>query len=349
MINTLTSLRFFFALMVFGAHCYVVDPFFTAHAFKEGFVGVSFFFVLSGFIIAYNYQKRMEEKKVTKRQFWVARIARVYPLHVLTLVGVAVIGNYLFPMGWIEGLKHFIPALFLLHPFIPEMDYFFYFDSPSWSLGCEQLFYFLFPFLALVFYKRRRLAGALLVCAMVMVAGMSLTDEAHIRAYWYVNPLARFPDFLVGMLLYSVYEWCRKKELSFGKASFLEAGAVCVFLLFYLFSEDAVPKVFRYSCYYWVPISFVLLIFSLQKGFISRILSNKYLVIGGDISYGIYLIHLWIIFAYVELSHFYDWHVSLYISIPAIFAVTIGLSLLSYYYFEKPANCFVKRILNKKQ
>lgn len=55
MIDTLTSLRFVFALMVFGAHCYVIDNFFDAHFFKEGFVGVSFFFVLSGFIISYNY------------------------------------------------------------------------------------------------------------------------------------------------------------------------------------------------------------------------------------------------------------------------------------------------------
>ena len=55
MINTLTSLRFIFAIMVFGAHCYVIDNVFNTHFFKEGFVGVSFFFVLSGFIIAYNY------------------------------------------------------------------------------------------------------------------------------------------------------------------------------------------------------------------------------------------------------------------------------------------------------
>lgn len=348
MIHTLTSLRLFFALMVFGAHCYVVDPFFTTHAFKEGFVGVSFFFVLSGFIIAYNYQKRIEKKTVTKRQFWTARIARIYPLHLLTLAAIALVGNYIAPMGWTEGVKHFLPALFLLHPFISKMDYFFYFNSPSWSLGCEQLFYFLFPFLAVMFYKRQRLPVVLLVCAVIMVIGMWLTDEAHIRAYWYVNPLTRFPDFLVGMLLYHIYERCHNKELSFGKASFLEIGAVCVFMVFYLFSEDAAPKVFRYSCYYWLPISLVLLIFSLQKGFISRMLSNKYLIIGGNISYSFYLLHLWIIFAYVELSQVYDWHVSPYISIPAIFISTIGMSLLSYYYFEKPANRFVKRILNKK-
>ena len=86
MINTLTSLRFIFALMVFGAHCYTIDKFFDTHFFKEGFVGVSFFFVLSGFIIAYNYQKKFSENKITKRAFWVARIARIYPLHWLTLL-----------------------------------------------------------------------------------------------------------------------------------------------------------------------------------------------------------------------------------------------------------------------
>ena len=54
------------------------------------------------------------------------------------------------------------------------------------------------------------------------------------------------------------------------------------------------------------------------EGFLSRILSNKYLVIGGDISYSFYLIHLWILFAYVQLAQTYDWHISLYISIPLI-------------------------------
>ena len=168
MINTLTSLRLFFTLMVFGAHCYVVDSTFSTHFYKEGFVGVSFFFILSGFIIAYNYQQKLVERKVSKRQFWVARIARIYPLHIATLLGVAVIGNLLNPMGWGEGLKHFIPALFLLHAFVARVDYFFYFDSPSWSLGCEQLFYFLFPFLALLFAKKQKLIGALLVCAVVV-------------------------------------------------------------------------------------------------------------------------------------------------------------------------------------
>lgn len=347
MINTLTSLRLFFALMVFGAHCYVIDSHFNTHVFKEGFVGVSFFFILSGFIIAYNYQKKMEERKVTKRQFWVARIARIYPLHLLTLTVLALTSNALDPMGWWEGVKHFVVAAFLLHPFVPRMDYFFYFNSPSWSLGCEQLFYFLFPFLAMLFAKRQRLIAVLAMCAVIIPVLMSLTDKSDILAYWYVHPLARFPDFLVGMLLFRVYEWCRPKKLSFSAASLIEVGALCIFVLFYVVAGDWVPKVYRYSCYYWLPVSLVLLVFSLQKGFISRLLSHKYLVIGGEISYSFYLLHWLMIFAYIQWVQASGWQLSFYIAVPLVLFATIALSLLSYYYFEKPANRWVKNILNK--
>ena len=106
MINTLTSLRFIFALMVFGAHCYTIDKFFDTHFFKEGFVGVSFFFVLSGFIIAYNYQKRFSENKITKRAFWVARIARIYPLHWLTLFIAVALGNYVIAAQTLLSFTH---------------------------------------------------------------------------------------------------------------------------------------------------------------------------------------------------------------------------------------------------
>ena len=147
MINTLTSLRFIFAMMVFGAHCYVIDNHFDIHFFKEGFVGVSFFFMLSGFIIAYNYQKKFSENKITKRTFWVARIARIYPLHSLTLLIAVALGNYVIASGTIDWCKHFLASLTLTNAYIPKDNYFFSFNSPSWSLCCEQLFYICFPFL----------------------------------------------------------------------------------------------------------------------------------------------------------------------------------------------------------
>ena len=188
MINILTSLRIFFALMVFGAHCYVIDSSFDAHFFKEGFVGVSFFFVLSGFIIAYNYQEKLLEKTATKRTFWVARLARIYPLHLLTLLIAVCIGGYVQYSGTADWIKHFAASTFLLQPFFPSADYFFSFNSPSWSLGCEQLFYFCFPLIVPFLHTKRSLFITLLICLPIMLAGMYLTNEEQIKAYWYVNP-----------------------------------------------------------------------------------------------------------------------------------------------------------------
>lgn len=346
-IQTLTSLRIFFALMVFGAHCYVLDSSFDAHFFKEGFVGVSFFFVLSGFIIAYNYQEKLLTKATTKRTFWVARVARIYPLHLLTLLIAACIGGYVYYSGTLDWLKHFVASTFLLQSFFPSADYFFSFNSPSWSLGCEQLFYFCFPLIIPFISNKRYLLITLLVCLVIMLAGMALTPEEQIKAYWYVNPITRLPDFLVGVLLYQFYQSLSHRNISYSTGTILETGAVILFLLFYLGAAD-IPKVYRYSCYYWLPVSVLILIFALQKGGISRLLSNRLLIIGGEISYSFYLIHLFIILTYSKMAALYQWPTQWIISVPIIFCITIALSLFSYYYFEKPANKWVKRIFTKK-
>lgn len=348
MIQTLTSLRIFFALMVFGAHCYVLDSSFDAHFFKEGFVGVSFFFVLSGFIIAYNYQEKLLTKATTKRTFWVARVARIYPLHLLTLLIAACIGGYVQYSGTLDWLKHFIASTFLIQSFFPSADYFFSFNSPSWSLGCEQLFYFCFPLIIPFLNNKRNLSITLLICLLIMLAAMSMTPVEQIKAYWYVNPITRLPDFLVGVLLYQFYQSFSRKNISYSTGTLLETGAVILFLLFYLGAAD-IPKVYRYSCYYWLPVSALILVFALQKGGISRLLSNRFLIIGGEISYSFYLIHLFIILTYSQMAALYQWPTQWMISVPIIFCITIGLSLVSYYYFEKPANRWVKRLFTKKQ
>lgn len=185
MINSLTSLRFIFAMMVFGAHCYVIDDFFNAHFFKEGFAGVSFFFVLSGFIISYNYQYKLQEHKIDKKTFWAARTARIYPLHWLTLFIAAILGgNYVIASGGFDWAAHFLTSLTLTNAYIPKEDFYFSFNSPSWSLCCEQLFYFCFPFLIPLATKRKRLLHAFLVMAIIVIIGMYLTPQEAIKGYW---------------------------------------------------------------------------------------------------------------------------------------------------------------------
>lgn len=344
MIQTLTSLRLFFALMVFGAHCYVLSPFFDVHFFKEGFVGVSFFFVLSGFIIAYNYQDKLEKQQITKRTFWVARIARIYPLHWLTLLLAAVLG-YTTCTDIGEWTKHFLCSLTLTHAYIPHMDYFFSFNSPSWSLCCEQLFYLCFPFLVPLAKQGKRLWTVFGIMAMLTVVGMYLTPEENIKGYWYVNPLARFSDFIVGMLLFRLYRTLKEKPIGFLQGSFLELCALALFFAFYLHAAD-IPKVYRYSCYYWIPVSAVLLSFSLQRGMISRLLSHRIWVVGGEISYSFYLIHLFVLLTYAQWQKTASIHIAWQIAVPVLFCIVILLSLLSYYRFEKPMNKYIKLLLN---
>ena len=225
----LTSLRLFFAMMVFGAHCYVIDSFFDAHCFKEGFVGVSFFFLLNGFIIAYNYQHRLQEKQIGRRTFWVARIARIYPLHWLTLFIAAALGHYVTATDGADYLAHFLASLTLTNAYIPEADYFFSFNSPSWSLCCEQLFYFCFPFLVPLAKNYKHLLY-LFAFAAAVVTGMYFTPEAAIKGYWYVNPLTRLPDFIAGMLLFRLYEYFQTKDITLLQGSILEVLSVVFFL-----------------------------------------------------------------------------------------------------------------------
>lgn len=346
MIHTLTSLRFLFAVMVFGAHCYVIDGFFNAHFFKEGFVGVSFFFVLSGFIIAYNYQKKLQENQITKRTFWVARVARVYPLHWLTLLIAAILGGYVIAEGRVDWLKHFLASLTLTNAYIPEDDYFFSFNSPSWSLCCEQLFYVAFPFLIPLTKNYRYLLCVMGIMGVLLVVGMYFTPENAIKGYWYVNPVTRFPDFIVGMLLFQGYERLKNKNISALQGSILEIAAILLFLAFYLYAAE-IPKVYRYSCFYWLPIAAILIGFSLQKGVVSRVLSNRFLVIGGEISYSFYLIHLFVLLSYAEWQKQTGFSVAWYMAVPVLFCVIVLLSLFSYYCFEKPVNRWVKSRLNR--
>lgn len=69
MIAPLTSLRLIFALMVLVSHLGILNEVaFSGHILKEGYVGVSFFFILSGFIIAHNYTTKLAEGHCSRKK-----------------------------------------------------------------------------------------------------------------------------------------------------------------------------------------------------------------------------------------------------------------------------------------
>jgi len=161
MIKPLTSCRFFFALMVFFSHIDFIDKshvtFHTLYQniFQEGYLGVSFFFILSGFILTLNYKDKILSGEVGHKEFWMARLARIYPLHFITTILCIPLTLIFFNDGVLMwGLKLCLNLL-LLQSFVPAISVYYSFNAPSWSISDEMFFYLIFPFLIILYNKCR--------------------------------------------------------------------------------------------------------------------------------------------------------------------------------------------------
>ncbi|RZJ44647.1 MAG: acyltransferase [Brevundimonas sp.] len=219
-LRSLTALRFMAAAWV---AVYAFWPDLSAGGqpllVGKGYLGVELFFVLSGFILSHVYLAAAGEARFSYRGFLWARIARVYPLHLFTLLAVGVLGVAATVAGMAIDANILswssLPAnLLMVHAwgFAPTAGW----NHPSWSISAEWFAYLTFPAFAFVAWKLRARPWAAVLAAVVFlgalywifprVAGFSLT-EATIR--W--GALRIVPCFALGCALYLVY---RSKPLA---------------------------------------------------------------------------------------------------------------------------------------
>lgn len=198
---SLTGLRWIAAFLVFGLHVNVAEYFggraggVVLQLFTAGRTGVSFFFILSGFILTWS--ARPADRA---RGFWRRRAARIYPVHIATLV-LALVMAFTIAPGMRVSVGAALANLFLLQSWTSSGPA--QLNPVSWSLACEAFFYALFPLLAIgvrrcPVWLTATFAGLTTVLAMVLPV---IND--HVGLFWsiYYDPLARLPEFLVGMLL----------------------------------------------------------------------------------------------------------------------------------------------------
>ena len=129
----------------------VVDAFVSF--FQCGSASVSLFFVLSGFILAYNYLDPAIVRQTTRRQFWLARFARVYPAFLLAWVvatpaAVNQLWNSENPSSHVKAVLLPPMSLIATHAWVP--DWALSWNSPSWSLCTEAFFYLIFPIIFVI-------------------------------------------------------------------------------------------------------------------------------------------------------------------------------------------------------
>jgi peptidoglycan/LPS O-acetylase OafA/YrhL len=346
----LTSLRFVAALLVFSWHCVPTRR--ISVMFSFGYLGVAFFFLLSGFILTYSYHGsfRGRLRAGAVRAFYAARIARIYPLHLATMplaiAGLVALGTS--PLwngaGAPTRLQAIAAQAALVQSWIPVGPIYFGANGPAWSISVEAFFYAAFPLLAYGLLRAFRAVPPhrVLLCAaalwFVQLAVLWPQEAAVDDWRWYVFPPSRLVEFVVGMMLgiAFVHSDARKRwPLRATSLEILALAAVC--LLVYV--SPFVPLSVRFSAWVMPAWAAVIFVFARQGGALSRVLSHPVPVRLGEISFAFYLCHL----AVVMVAERAGWDRPFVL--PLAFGATLALSFALYHGVEQPMRRRVRELL----
>jgi peptidoglycan/LPS O-acetylase OafA/YrhL len=352
----LTSLRFFAAALIVLGHGgstayfdYAIHPIDVRQA-------VSFFFVLSGFILAHVYGAA--DWRTQWRAFLAARIARVWPLHLVTaLIALLTVA----PLRDIQDALVTLCNLALLHAAVPLTRWYYSVNSVSWTISTEMYFYLAFPFLVVAILRRRAVGivmPALLCAAMLalaLVAHLSPVESDPGVTAWgvlYISPLARALEFASGILAYRLA--MRRARVSSADATPLQAAALVLCaaaMLAATQAANALDAMAAAPIAVWVRTAapfpfFALLIGVLARGggMLSQALSARALVYLGEISYALYMIHQLVLrVGFLHAGALARAHPNL--AYATYWAVALAAAALLYHAVERPARGRLRGLL----
>ena len=322
-LRALTSLRFFAAAMIvffhsrglFGISEQLVDSVPRAQA-------MSFFFILSGFILVYVYPSLDRVSDI--RRFLVARFARLWPVHFAAFLLLVVLLHK--NLSWRALLN-----LAMINSWIPFTRCYMSYNWVSWAIATEFAFYLLFPFLI---YKWERtwfiklfatgllLIGLIAFCNHLQIPYSSKKDWGlSLHALIGVHPLGRLFEFVLGM---SFALWWQKKlsrkYIGRSLGTFLELLIFTLVIVVIYFRTDLVHVVEKHYSWLgpagivWLGNSGIVCLFygvlvavlALEKGVISWLLASRLLVWLGQLSFSIYMVHQVLIRYYMKKADFFS-------------------------------------------
>lgn len=340
----LDAFRFFAALCVVVYH-YNLN--FELHldrwspAFHHFYVMVDFFFILSGFVIALSYSDRLSTFSQW-RAYIVSRLARIYPLHLATLLFLVLFAV----AGAVFNLRSNDPAqwsfaklpaqLLLVHAWGVENRL--YFNAPSWSISAEWFVYLTAPFLFRLVDRVSLGVGLGIACAAVVAFiafrnALGLT-EPWTNATYDFGALRALPEFFAGAVLARAY---RERATRFDvgwPAVYALALAVLVALHFGMPDELAVVL----FC------ALIAIAAAAEQGRPGSMLTGRVARRLGDASYAIYMLHM----PMIIVAAYFMRRVGL-LGTPAALAAalvsiaaTLALALVTHDYFEAPMRGFIR-------
>jgi peptidoglycan/LPS O-acetylase OafA/YrhL len=344
--DALDSLRGIAAVVVALFHIqwpnYITQNAFVGH----GYLMVDFFFVLSGFVIAFNYITYLQGPRTLGRFAWL-RFWRLYPMHILMLfvfLGIellkyeaqsrfGIVGNE--EAFSTDNARSFLLQLLMAHAFFNHSIY--SFNNVAWSISLEFYLYFLF---ALTVLSRRPIFAA--VC---------LVSAAFIVTVLFGTfPLARcIYGFFAGVLAYQVYRMVAARRLRLGSVVPLATLVLAVLIV-------AEAGALAFILLPWACLALILSLALFPETRVAKILCQRWLVRLGTLSYSIYMVHpaiLWCVNQMLRLVTGRLQHgTPINAAIPPLIgsvlvllflACVLVVSHLTYYFIEEPWRLWSKR------
>jgi peptidoglycan/LPS O-acetylase OafA/YrhL len=381
----LTGMRFFLALWVVVYH--QSDSLLewiggspaihkaAASLVLTGYSAVSAFFVLSGFVLAYNYDLRTLLHTPYLSRFAIARFSRIYPAYATGLLLLIPFAIYRLAAGVqgssSTGTGNFFLNMFLLQAWIPRAAL--TWNYPGWSLSDEAFFYAALPFAGAwmvrigggktgpVAIRLIGLAAGLWVLSLAMpvvaiaariphFGDAPATDIELLGAGQWANvirynPLLRLPEFCIGAVLALLYRLIPAGSRLWKRGAYFYIPAVATIVLV-LANADIIPYPVMHDGL--LDPAYAMLIFglALEGGVLVRLLSMPVLVFLGNASYSMYILHVpvyvWMNVGFRRVLHV-DPH-GMFWLICYVTAV-VGLSALFFRKAEEPAHRWVRRSL----
>jgi peptidoglycan/LPS O-acetylase OafA/YrhL len=339
-LRRLTPLRFvaasFVVLFHFGQTIPPFDAAWIHPAVAHGYNAVSFFYCLSGFIMATIYHTPMNW--VGKAEYWIARAARIYPVYLLALVATV------FWMSQSTTMQIALSAL-LLQSWVPGFPV--TLNGPAWSLSVEMLFYVLFPFMASALARDNLRTTA--AAAFALWVGTQFLTFYLVRSHYggypsrshdfiFYFPMMHLDEFLLGAVAGAVF---RLKRPGFWPAALAGLGAVAsVAMVVATATLLGLEPVSANGLYAPLFLAAIWIVASLPR---VALLEHRFAVALGEASYAMYLLQFPVMYWFgsdvrallpmSDIAHFY-------------FCVTLLLvvSLVLCFAFEQPMRSMIKRV-----
>lgn len=352
-LNALTGLRSFAAVNIVFFHFSNPQWFgIFAPVVNAGYASVSYFILLSGYVLAYNYGARARAGQLHTWRFYKARFTRLYPIYLLSLLMAwrmvpQEYGAHSHAMFW-TGM---VLSPLLLQGWIPEIATFL--NTPAWTMSAESFYYVLFPFIAR--WKRPdRVAPILRRLAVIWFFGLipgtlyvifSPDGIAHLDRFssgpWLqalkFTPLPHLASFIFGMVLAELDELIPRDgalRLWLGVSGF----GVTFFLLWL---GSAIPYAVIHDGLL-MPLFGCIILGLSGRNVLASALGVRPLVFVGEASYALYLLH----FNFWNLIH--DSHVLNRVGLTRFdpwisYAILVLLALAALYLVEKPAQKWLRK------